>query len=174
MKLYFLAPIFCISCCILIVSIELINFRKNFYSKGNKSIIKYKKGVFHFIYQVLLFIFVFFNLNTSTKQDLILYILLLITIVIIMPFEYLNNRICLYEQGIFLPVGKLRLVKSVPYNEIETFEFLEYEKGKFILTIKPLNYKKETYRIKLGTKEKITSFIKAINPEYKFSYVKEY
>lgn len=160
---------------ILNLILDIKSYKKNYYSKENKEVIKVNSDWY---IQEIIMCFCFINLalsdctnlNTTTKiinniGGCIVIILFMIDI----PLKYINkSKLYFYEKGISIPVGRLmNHLKLVSYDNIEEFYFEEYSKNKFYLTIEVFKSKTINYRINQEEKEKIISFVNGIKLEYK-------
>ena len=173
--IYIMYPLFIIMMLFVLVS-DIISFKKLYYSKEKKLSIKvsYYRHIYDIFYILLLILN--FNLSYVEKYRNIV-IIIIIFFIIDLPIEYIkNHKIYFFENGIFIDAFVFNK-EVIPYSKIEKLNFIEYEKGKFLLDIqleKSFDTKDHEYKIKGKDKSDIILFINDFIDKEKIIETKEY
>ena len=161
--------------------LDIKNYKENYYSTENKAVIRINSywhlgAILISVIYILLELKDWSNLDTTPIISNIVFCIFIILFMIDIPLKYRNkSKLYFYEKGISLPVGRfLNHLKLVSYDDIEEFNFEEYSKNKFWLTIKLFKSETINYRVNRENREKVISFAKEIIPEYTIKTTKGY
>ncbi|BCZ44675.1 hypothetical protein psyc5s11_07420 [Clostridium gelidum] len=173
--IYILYPLFIITILFVLVS-DIISLKKGYYCKEKK--LSIKVSYYRYIENIIFILLLILNLNTTdVEKDRNIFILFIIFFIINLAIEYIKNyKIYFLENGIFIDSFVFNK-KVIPYSKIEKLNFIEYQKGKFLLDIqleKSFDTKDHEYKIKEKDKRDIISFINDFIDKEKIIETKEY
>jgi len=172
--IYILYPLFIITILFSLVS-DIISYKKVYYCKERK--LSIKVSYYRYIENIILILLLILNFNTISEKEKGIFIFFIIFFVIDLPIEYIKNyKIYFLENGIFIDAFVFNK-KVIPYSKIEKLNFIEYQKGNFLLDIqleKSFDTKDHEYKIKEKDKSDIISFIDDFIDKEKIIETKEY